>query len=90
MQLLPNADDPTGVRIVFANLPATRNTIKIFTEDGDLVQTLDHDGTAGYGQVSWNLVSRNGQEIVSGLYLYAVQSADSRFKDFIGKFVVIR
>lgn len=90
MQLLPNADDPTGVRIVFANLPAARNTVRIFTEDGDLVQTLDHDGTAGYGQVSWNLVSRNGQEIVSGIYLYVVQSADSRFKDFIGKFVVVR
>jgi hypothetical protein len=90
MELQPNADDPTGVQIVFANLPAARNKIKIFTEDGDLVQTLDHDGTAGYGQVSWNLVSRNGQEIVSGLYLYAVQSADSRFKDFIGKFVVVR
>ncbi|MHB8078694.1 MAG: EF-hand domain-containing protein [Candidatus Krumholzibacteriia bacterium] len=90
MQLLPNADDPTGVRIIFANLPAARNTIKIFTEDGDLVQTIEHDGTTGYGQASWNLVSRNGQEIVSGIYLYAVQSADSRFKDFIGKFVVVR
>jgi hypothetical protein len=90
MQLLPNADDPTGVRITFANLPAARNTVKIFTEDGDLVQTLEHDGTAGYGQVSWNLVSRNGQEIVSGIYLFAVQSSDSRFKDFIGKFVVVR
>lgn len=90
MELFPNGNDPTGVRVVFANLPAARNTIKIFTEDGDLVQTIEHDGTNGYGQASWNLVSRNGQEVVSGIYLYAVQSADSRFEDFIGKFVIIR
>jgi hypothetical protein len=89
-QLRPNADDPTGVRVMFANLPQARNTIKIFTEDGDLVQTIEHDGTSGYGQVSWNLVSRNGQEVVSGIYLYAVQSDNSAFEDYIGKFVVIR
>ena len=89
-EFLPNADDPTGVHVCFANLPAARNTIKIFTEDGDLVQTVYHDGTSGYGQASWNLVSRNGQEIVSGIYLYAVQSQDDRFEDFIGKFVVVR
>jgi len=89
-QLSPNADDPTGVRVAFANLPRARNTIKIFTEDGDLVQTLLHDGTGGYGQATWNLVSRNGQEVVSGIYLYAVHSDDDRFEDFIGKFVVIR
>ena len=89
-QLSPNSDDPTGVRVAFANLPRARNTIRIYTEDGDLVQTLLHDGTGGYGQATWNLVSRNGQEIVSGIYLYAVQSDDDRFEDFIGKFVVVR
>jgi flagellar hook assembly protein FlgD len=80
----------TGVRVVFANLPAAHNTIKIFTEDGDLVQTIKHDGTAGYGSASWNLVSRNGQEVVSGIYLFSVQSDNSEFADFIGKFVVVR
>jgi hypothetical protein len=35
-------------------------------------------------------MSRNGQEIISGIYIYAVQSADSRFEDFVGKFVVVR
>ena len=89
-QLSPDPDDPTGVRVRFANLPAARNTIKIFTLAGDLVQTLEHDGTGGYGEVGWNLISRNQQEIVSGIYLYVVQSSDSRFEDFIGKFVVVR
>jgi hypothetical protein len=89
-ELFPNADDPTGVRVVFANLPRANNTIKIYTLSGDLVETLYHDGTGGYGQISWNLVSRNGQEIVSGIYLYSVQADDSAFEDYIGKFVVVR
>ncbi len=89
-QLFPNGDDPTGVRVTFTNLPAAHNTISIFTASGDLVQTLVHDGTTGQGHVSWNLMSRNGQEIVSGVYLYSVQSDDDRFGDFVGKFVVVR
>ena len=89
-QMHPNAGDPTGVRVNFANLPQARNTIRIFTLDGDLVQTLVHDGTADIGEASWNLVSRNGQEIVSGIYLYVVHSDDGGFDDHIGKFVVVR
>ncbi len=89
-QLFPNGDDPTGVRVTFTNLPAAHNTISIYTVSGDLVQTLIHDGTTGQGHISWNLMSRNGQEIVSGVYLYSVQSDDDRFDDFIGKFVVVR
>jgi len=89
-QFFPNSDDPTGVRVCVANLPASQNVIKIYTLDGDLVETLNHDGESGFGEVCWNLVSRNGQEVVSGIYLYSVESQDNRFDDFIGKFVVIR
>ncbi len=88
-RMQPNADDPTGLRIVFSNLPNAHNRVSVFTLDGDLVTELDHDGTAGYGQLSWNLVSRSGQQIVSGIYLFVVQSDDNRFEDFVGKFVVI-
>ncbi|MBU0742830.1 hypothetical protein KKG45_03880 [bacterium] len=86
----PNSDDPTGIRVCFANLPRSHNSVKIYTLDGDLVETLDHDGTDGYGEICWNLVSRNGQEVVSGIYLYTVESRDAQFDDFIGKFVIIR
>jgi len=89
-QLFPNNEDPTGVRVTFTNLPMARNTIKIYTASGDLVQTISHDGTGGSGHVSWNLMSRNGQEIVSGVYLYSVESDDDRFENFVGKFVVVR
>lgn len=83
-------DDPTGVRIMFNNLPEAKNTIRIFTASGDLVETLYHDGYSQGGQISWNLVSRNGQEVVSGIYLYSVHSDRSGFDDYRGRFVIIR
>ena len=83
-------DDPTGVRVTWNNLPRAHNTIHIFTESGDLVETLQHDGFSQGGSISWNLVSRNRQEIVSGIYLYVVKSDDSAFEDFQGRFVVIK
>lgn len=99
-ELNPNADDPTGVRVMFANLPADKNTIKIYTLAGDLVDTIEHDGTAstlgneGFADVSgaafWNLVSRNGQEVVSGIYLYSVESQSDDFDRVIGRFVLVR
>jgi hypothetical protein len=89
-QLIPNGDDPTGVRVTFTNLPMAHNSIKIYTISGDLVQTLDHEGLSGSGHCSWNLMSLNGQEVVSGVYLYSVESDNDSFEDFIGKFVVVR
>jgi hypothetical protein len=83
-------DDPTGERIMFTNLPAAGNIIYIYTASGDLVETINHDGHNDGGSASWNLVSRNGQEVVSGIYLYVVQSDDDRFEDFQGYFTVIR
>jgi hypothetical protein len=89
-QLNPDGDDPTGVRVMFSNLPRARNTIKVFTLSGDLVQTVQHDGSGGEGSAFWNLVSRNGQEVVSGIYLYSVESDDSAFDRVVGRFVVVR
>jgi len=89
-QLFPNSDDPTGVRVEFRNLPRARNTVRIFTLSGDLVMEIPHDGRDGNGSVSWNLVSRNGQEVVSGIYLYSVESEDENFNRVVGKFVVVR
>ncbi len=86
----PSMRDPTGERIMFNNLPAAQNRIKIFTASGDHVATINHDGRAGTGFASWNLMSRNGQEVVSGIYIYSVESNDKRFEDFRGTFVLIR
>jgi hypothetical protein len=89
-ELNPNADDPTGVRVEFRNLPKSANAVKLYTLSGDLVIEIPHDGSSGNGSVSWNLVSRNGQEVVAGIYLYSVESQDSAFDRVVGRFVVIR
>ena len=71
----------------FLGLPRARAVIRIYTVAGDLVQTLAHDGTGGDGQQPWNLISRNGQDVESGIYLFTV---DSPLGHQVGKFVVIR
>jgi hypothetical protein len=88
--LEPNNDDPTGIKVEFRNLPASRGTIRVYTLAGDLVIELPFDGTSGVGTVSWDLVSRNRQDVSSGVYLYAVESDDKNFTRHIDKFVVIR
>lgn len=43
--------------------------------------------TENDGQASWNLISRNGQDVVSGIYIFVVESKEGTQR---GKFVVIR
>ena len=71
----------------FFGLPRAVATVRIYTLAGDLVQVLTHDGRAGDGQLAWNLISRNGQDIESGIYLFTV---DSPAGHQTGRFVVIR
>ncbi|MDH3214933.1 MAG: hypothetical protein OEN01_01415 [Candidatus Krumholzibacteria bacterium] len=86
----PTNDDPSGIKVEFRNLPRARGVIRIFTLAGDLVQTISFDGRNGNGTVDWDLVSRNGQDITSGVYLYSVDSDGNQFDRKIGKFTVIR
>ena len=95
-RLNPNNSDPSGLKIEFRHLPAARSTIRIFTLTGDLVQTLVHDPGPGLdrgdydstGTLKWDLISRNGQDIASGVYLFTVEAPG--FPKKTGKFVVIR
>ena len=89
-RLGPTNSDPSGLKCEFRNLPACSGTLRIFTVSGDLVQVLHFNGSDGAGTLKWNLISRNGQDIASGVYLFSVEPDDSRFGRTIGKFVVIR
>lgn len=71
----------------FFGLPRSRSRIRIYTLAGDFVQQIDHDGTGGDGQAEWNLISRNGQDIESGVYLFTVQWPGGHE---VGRFVIIR
>ncbi len=89
--LSPNNDDPTGIKVEFRNLPADQGTIRIYTLAGDLVEELPFDGRTGAGTMKWDLVSRNGQDVTSGVYLYSIETdTNAAYQRKIGKFVVIR
>ncbi|RJP80010.1 MAG: hypothetical protein C4524_04300 [Candidatus Zixiibacteriota bacterium] len=94
----------TDRRLEFINLPA-ECLIRIYTVAGDLVQIIPHShqpitntvGDRNLGWVSdysesWDLNSRNGQQVVSGIYLFSVEDLTPGNKGNIevGKFVIIR
>lgn len=87
-RLEPNQGDPTGIKVEFRNLPACMVTVRIYTVAGDLVEILYNDGSNG--TLAWDLVSRNGQDVTSGIYLFSVESEDDGFPKSVGKFIVIR
>lgn len=98
-QYFPQSDR----RLDFINLPP-ECLIRIYTLGGDLVQIIPHsasnsnslgDSNTRWNSLyseSWDLNSRNGQQIVSGIYLFSVEdlTPESRGKIKVGKFVVIR
>jgi hypothetical protein len=80
-----------GKRIRFVNLPP-RCTIRIYTLDGDLVQIIEHerdDNALDATYDDWDLISRNTQAVVSGIYLFSVEDKDSG-ENQVGKFVIIK
>jgi hypothetical protein len=75
-------------RIHFTNLP-NKCTIRIFTLDGDLVREINHDmvkDSPGSMHEEWDLITRNTQMAVSGIYYYSVESASG---NQVGKIVII-
>jgi len=83
----PVLGDALTHHIEFMGLPRSKATIKIWTLAGDLVQQLDHDGRNGDGQASWDMITRSGQDVESGLYLFTVESPLGATK---GRFAIIR
>jgi len=75
----------TPDRIAFFGLPPVC-TIKIYTERGDLIQTIEH--TDGSGDELWDSLTNSRQIIVSGLYIvyFETPEGESTFR----KFIVIR
>ena len=72
------------------NLPE-RATIKIFTLDGDMVREIQHEPGGIFTETSstawWDLISKNTQAVVSGVYLYSVES---ELGTQLGKIVIIK
>ncbi|MBT3228815.1 MAG: fibronectin type III domain-containing protein [Candidatus Marinimicrobia bacterium] len=80
-------------KIVFKGLPALA-TIKIYTESGDLVKTLEHvdeSGAEHWGGNVANLhtVTESGQRLASGIYIARVTD-DATGESAMVKFVIVR
>lgn len=76
-------------RIHFINLPDTA-TIRIWSLDGDLIREIHHPDpflTTYSSSVGWDLISRNTQAVVSGIYIWRV---DSKLGSQVGKLVIIK
>jgi hypothetical protein len=80
-------------KIAFYNLPP-ECTIRIFSESGDLVKTIEH--TRGTGDDFWgeatiandHQTTDSGQRPVSGLYIANIKTPDGRTKNV--KFLIVR
>lgn len=77
--------DDGADRLAFYGLPP-ECTIRIFTERGDLVETLVHND--GSGDELWNSLTSSRQVVVSGLYIAHFQTPDGQ--STFRKFVIIR
>jgi len=75
-------------RIWFSGMSG-KCTIRIFTLDGDLVRQIDFDPSVNRsGVVFWDLISRNTQAVVSGIYLYSIDGENGSHD--IGKIAIIK
>lgn len=77
---------PDTLALKFVHLPA-RAIIRIYSQSGILVQVLTHDDLTGGGEVTWDLNSRSGKRVASGVYFYHIETPDRRSR--VGRFTVI-
>jgi len=81
-----------GTRILrFIRVP-DKATVRIFTAAGELLRTLKADQNQNpggvTGDVPWDLRNDRGRGVVSGIYLYQIETVDGRTVK--GKFVIIK
>ena len=78
----PDQQDKLG----FLDVPG-QATIRIYTETGELVDTIEH--TDGSGDAYWDLTTDSRQVVVSGLYIAVVENTETG-EQISKKFVIIR
>lgn len=78
-------EEPRG--IYFYNLPGPC-TIRIYTEDGNLVRTIEHKKDVGRNEPEWDLLTDSQQLAQSGVYIAVIEDQDGKI-DF-EKFIIVR
>ena len=67
----PDIRFPREDEIAFFNIPG-ECTIRIFSEIGELIKTIEH--TDGSGDEKWNLTTDSRQLLVSGIYIAVIET----------------
>ena len=78
--------DLSANRLAFFNIPGRCN-IKIYSELGELINTIEHRD--GSGDAYWDSVTSSNQIVVSGIYIAVIENIDTG-ENKILKFVIIR
>ncbi|MBN2379711.1 hypothetical protein JXM67_07915 [candidate division WOR-3 bacterium] len=76
--------------VVFQYLPE-KCKIRIFNTAGLLIRTIEHDGVGlygGAGSENWDLLTEEGLDCTSGLYIWQVETEDG--EKAWGKFAIVR
>ncbi|MBU1872233.1 hypothetical protein KJ688_00695, partial [bacterium] len=74
-------------RLHFYHLPK-ECTIRIYNLRGYLVDTIEHHSTADDGMEPWDILSKDGNEISYGIYIFHVEAPGIGNK--IGRFALIK
>jgi hypothetical protein len=77
---------PIDRQLRFVNLP-DRAIIRIYSSSGILATILQHNDPTGGGEEPWDLKSRNGHVVASGVYFYQVEGPDGRGR--VGRFTIV-
>jgi hypothetical protein len=77
---------PADKVLTFVHLPA-QAIIRIYSSSGILVQALTHNDPTGGGEATWDLHSRSGRVVASGVYFYHIETPDHHRK--IGRFTIV-
>jgi len=78
--------DQSANRLAFFNIPGRCN-IKIYSELGELIYTIEHRD--GSGDAYWDSVTSSNQIVVSGIYIAVIENLDTGESKIL-KFVIIR
>jgi hypothetical protein len=73
-------------KLAFYNIPG-QCTIKIYTETGELIKTIEH--TDGSGDAYWSCTTEYQQIVVSGVYIAVVTDNETGNRQMV-KFLIIR
>ena len=77
---------PDTLQLKFVHLPAMA-IVRIYSQYGILVNVLTHNDPTGGGELTWDLKSRSGKQVASGVYFYHVETMDHKHR--VGRFTIV-